>query len=80
MWLLSSPCRCLLPLMFVFAKGLWTGDLPWLPKVGPLPTFMGNREKTRISSVVRALDCRAEDCEFDSWDWNNTQGLKITKI
>ena len=34
----------------------------------------------RISSVVRALDCRAGDREFDSWDWNNTQGLKITKI
>ena len=33
----------------------------------------------RISSVVRALDCRAGDREFNSWDWNNTQGLKLLR-
>ena len=34
---------------------------------------------SRISSVGRALDCRAGGRRFDSWDWTNTQGLKITE-
>ena len=33
----------------------------------------------RISSVSRALDCRAEGCRFDSRGGTNTQGLKITE-
>ena len=33
----------------------------------------------RISSVGRALDCRAGGREFNSRDWTNTQGLKITE-
>ena len=32
----------------------------------------------RISSVSRALDCRAGGCGFDSQGWTITQGLKIT--
>ena len=33
----------------------------------------------RISSVGRALDCRAQGREFDSRGRTNTQGLKITE-
>ena len=33
----------------------------------------------RISSVSRALDCRAGGRGFDSWRRTNTQGLKITE-
>ena len=33
----------------------------------------------RISSVGRALDCRAGDRGFDSRGWTNTQGLKISE-
>ena len=33
----------------------------------------------RISSVSRALDCRAGDGGFDSRGWTNTQGLKIAE-
>ena len=31
---------------------------------------------SRINSVGRALDCRAEGRGFDTWDRTNTQGLK----
>ena len=34
--------------------------------------------RSRISSVVRALDCRAGGRGFDSRDGTNTQGLKMT--
>ena len=34
---------------------------------------------SRISSVVRALDCRAAGHLFDSQDRTNTQGLKMTE-
>ena len=34
---------------------------------------------SRISSVVRALDCRAAGHLFDSRDRTNTQGLKMTE-
>ena len=33
----------------------------------------------RVSSVGRALDCRAGGCGFDSRGRTNTQGLKITE-
>ena len=33
----------------------------------------------RISSVVRALDCRAGGCWLHSWGCTNTHGLKITE-
>ena len=33
----------------------------------------------RISSVGRALDCRAEGRGFDYRGWTNTRGLKITE-
>ena len=32
-----------------------------------------------VSSVGRACDCKTRSCRFDSWDWTNTQGLKITE-
>ena len=33
----------------------------------------------RISSVGRVLDCRAGSRGFDSRDWTNTHGLKMTE-
>ena len=47
------------------------GKTPSLYEVDPI--------KIRISSVGRALDCRAGGRRFDSRDRTNTQGLKITK-
>ena len=35
--------------------------------------------RDRISSVGRALDCRAEGRGFDSRDRTNTQGLTVTE-
>ena len=34
---------------------------------------------SRISSVGRALDCRAGGLGFNSQAWANTQGLEITE-
>ena len=36
-------------------------------------------KRSRISSVGRALDCRAAGHLFDSRDRTNTQGLKMTE-
>ena len=33
----------------------------------------------RISSIIRALDCRAGGCRFNSWGCTSTHGLKITE-
>ena len=33
----------------------------------------------KIFSVSIVLDCKARGHRFNSQDWNNTQGLKITK-
>ena len=45
--------------------------------------FTGQRFKisyhSRISSVGRALDCRAGGRGFDFRDWTNTRGLKMTE-
>ena len=32
-----------------------------------------------VRSVGRACDCKTKSCRLDSWDWTNTQGLKITE-
>ena len=41
--------------------------------------LQGRKKPTRISSVGRALDCRAEGRGFDSQGRTNTRGLKITE-
>ena len=41
-------------------------------------TSFASFNRGRISSVGGVLDCRAGCRGFDSWDWTNARGLKIT--
>ena len=41
--------------------------------------FKNRFNRSRISSLDRAIDCRAGGRGFDSRDWTNTQGFKMTE-
>ena len=50
-----------------------------VPPFGAVETGLHTKNRGRISSVGRALDCRAGGREFDSRCRTITQGLKITE-
>ena len=58
-------------------------NILWMALTELFPRIMSNLLQfifsSRISSVGRALDCRARGRGFNSRDRTNTQGLKMTE-